>query len=279
LLRQGKPLAEAIEESGFPASRPLLAILKSSEQKPQLEALLENVGQGYEEEAGLKRSLREALVYPFCILFIMTICIVVYCFTVVEAMYLQGWEATPPVLFWLYSVFHAFRPLWLFLLPASLFVAYWFLEDPFRIPIPGIKKVSLETRRALFCQLMHREISCNRTIVQALQTGAESFPGDADELRLAIERSRDGLEIDVVPGNLFTAQLKFFLNRAGTAEALIPSIARLKDFHRDQAQYYSLSLQKRVEIWMIVTLGLLVGFVLIQSFGFYYGYIIGKLPF
>jgi len=279
-LDGGLTLKESLVQSSFPVSSPMLRFLDSMETMKDPAAFLDDIEKSLSDRERINACIREILIYPIILLMTFSIVIVILSLTFYDALYALHLPGAKPLFLDAYSAVYPVRGLLALLPLITLVFGVWLWKNPSRLPLPMIKRIFLESRRALLCTMLKLELSAKETLAEAFDSLSSLFPPPlSKELLQAGEQARAGLKLDSASRSLLTAQIRFVLNHAGTLPVAVDMLDKLAVFHQEQMNLHRLHLQKYAQLWMEVILGIIVGGYVIQVFMHYYGYLLGKAPF
>jgi len=286
-VESGESLSRAMQRHPRTFNNLFLGLIRAGEVGGVLEESLQRLAHFLEKDVDLRRRVKSALTYPVLVL-VMSTGIVIFLVT----WFIPQWEAIlvdlglkrddlPAPTKFLIELSHAILGYWhIFIIS---FVAIYFawkmftntrfgrrVADRLRLKLPVFGKLHHKICMARFSRTMGTLLTSGVPILQAMETVAGTV-GNAimsDAVLEARARIREGDRIGdpLEASRLFPPMVVHMIGVGEESGSLDYMLQKIADFYEAEVEAQLASLTAAIEPIMIVSLGFVVGFIVISCF-------------
>lgn len=281
----GQTLTKALEKYPATFDRLFIGLVNAGEVGGALEESLQRLSQFLEKDVELRRKVKSAMTYPMLILgFAMIVVIGLMTFVLPKFMTLfvdLGIENLPTPTAMVKASSEFMTTKWYFMI---LFVVIFavamklFLKtkvgrrifDRLKLKFPVFGKLNHKVALARFSRTLSTLLSSGVGILQAMETVAGTVSNDiiSDAILSARASIREGERIGdpLARSRMFPPMVVQMISIGEESGSLDPMLAKVADFYESEVDAALASLTSAIEPVLIVSLGVMVGFIVIAMF-------------
>jgi len=283
----GQTLTHALEKYPSVFDRLFLGLVNAGEVGGALEESLQRLSQFLEKDVELRRKVKSAMTYPTMILgfaclmvmFLMTVILPKFMVMFKDLGMTDSDLPTPTAILKATSNFMLTK--WYFVVIAVVgFIVVMKIAlatkagrrafDHVKLKAPVFGKLNHKVALARFSRTLATLLSSGVPILQAMETVAGTVSNDiiSDALLEARARIREGDRIAEPLGKskLFPPMVVQMISIGEESGSLDPMLSKVADFYEDEVEAALASLTSAIEPVLIITLGVIVGFIVISLF-------------
>ncbi len=283
----GESLSRAMQRHPKTFSNLFIGLVKAGEVGGVLEESLQRLSGFLEKDVELRRKVKAAMTYP-ALIAIMATGIVIFLVTwfvpqwaaILTDLGLKAKDLPAPTQF-LIDISNAIKYSWYFVITGivvlifayRLFVSTRFgrrVADRVRLKLPVFGKLHHKVCMARFSRTMGTLLTSGVPILQAMETVAGTVGNSimADALMEARARIREGDRIGdpLEQSRLFPPMVVHMIGVGEESGSLDFMLQKIADFYEGEVEAALASLTSAIEPIMIVSLGFIVGFIVIAMF-------------
>jgi len=281
----GQTLTRAIEKYPHVFDRLFIGLVNAGEIGGALEESLQRLSQFLEKDVELRRKVKSAMTYPMIILgfafmmvmFLMTVILPKFMVMFVDL----GIKDLPGPTAILKGTSDFMVAKWYFMvigIVGFIIVLKVALAtkagrrafDHIKLKAPVFGKLNHKVAMARFARTLSTLLSSGVPILQAMETVAGTVSNDiiSDALLEARARIREGDRIAEPLGKskLFPPMVVQMISIGEESGSLDPMLSKVADFYEDEVEAALASLTSAIEPVLIISLGFIVGFIVISLF-------------
>ncbi len=281
----GSTLTRALEKYPSIFDRLFLGLVNAGEVGGALEESLQRLSQFLEKDVELRRKVKSAMTYPTMIMCFATLVVVgLMTFILPKFMGLfkdLGIKQLPAPTAFLQgcSNFLLSDWYWAIIILVSFIVAFrMFMRtkvgrrtfDKVKLKAPVFGKLNHKVSLARFSRTLATLLASGVPILQALETVSGTVSNDiiSDAIMEARARIREGDKIaePLAKSGLFPPMVTQMISIGEESGSLDPMLSKVADFYESEVDAALESLTAAIEPVLIVTLGVVVGFIVISLF-------------
>jgi len=281
----GQTLTRALEKYPNTFDRLFIGLVNAGEVGGALEESLQRLSQFLEKDVELRRKVKSAMTYPMLILCFAAIVVIgLMTFILPRFMVLfddlQIKELPGPTrMLKASSNFMLTKWYWVILFVIIFVVAFrLFLRtkvgrrifDRVRLKFPVFGKLNHKVALARFSRTLSTLLSSGVGILQAMETVAGTVSNDiiSDAILSARAAIREGERIGepLARSKMFPPMVVQMISIGEESGSLDPMLAKVADFYENEVEAALASLTSAIEPVLIITLGVIVGFIVISLF-------------
>ena len=281
----GQTLTRSLEKYPNTFDRLFIGLVNAGEVGGALEESLQRLSQFLEKDVELRRKVKSAMTYPMLILCFATIVVIgLMTFILPKFMILfddlQIKELPGPTrMLKASSEFMLHKWYWMILFVVIFLVAFrLFLRtkvgrriyDRLKLKFPVFGKLNHKVALARFSRTLSTLLSSGVGILQAMETVAGTVSNDiiSDAILSARAAIREGERIGepLARSKMFPPMVVQMISIGEESGSLDPMLAKVADFYESEVESALASLTSAIEPVLIITLGVVVGFIVISLF-------------
>ncbi|MFQ3548591.1 MAG: type II secretion system F family protein [Armatimonadota bacterium] len=284
-VEAGKYLSNALEKFPQAFDRLFIGLVRAGETGGVLEESLQRLSHFLEKEVELRRKVKSALTYPTIVLvFALLVVLLLMTFIIPQFMTLfndLGIEEMPGPTRMLQVTSAFILNKWYimiigvvaFIIAFRAFVKTKFGRrsyDKFKLKIPVLGSLNHKVALARFSRTLATLLSSGVPILSAMETVAGTVANDIlhDAIMAARARIREGDQIaePLAASKMFPPMVTQMISVGQESGALDTMLSKVADFYEDEVDVAVASLTASIEPLLIVSLGFIVGFIVISLF-------------
>jgi len=281
----GQTLTRALEKYPNVFDRLFVGLVNAGEVGGALEESLQRLSQFLESEVSMRRKIKSAMTYPTMIMvFALIVVLGLMTFVLPKFMTLfddLGIEQLPPMTAALkaFSNFLLSKWYWMLIITVSFFTALkLFLRtkvgrrifDKIKLKAPVFGPLNHKVALARFSRTLSTLLSSGVNILPAMETVAGTVSNDvlSDAIMDARASIREGERIGdpLARSRLFPPMVVQMISIGEESGALDPMLSKVAEFYEGEVDAAIESLTSAIEPVLIVSLGVVVGFIVISMF-------------
>jgi len=286
-VESGKSLSRAMQRHPKAFNSLFIGLIRAGEVGGVLEESLQRLSGFLEADVALRRKVKSAMTYPVLVLFLsggittfLIACFIPQWQTILVDLGLKKDDIPGPTQFLLdLSKLITTRGWLVVLILVGLFIAWKLfvgtrfgrrVADRLRLKIPVFGKLHHKICMARFARTMGTLLTSGVPILQAMETVAGTVGNTimSDAVLEARARIREGDRIGdpLEASKLFPPMVVHMIGVGEESGSLDFMLQKIADFYEDEVDNAIASLTSMLEPIMIVTLGFIVGFIVISMF-------------
>ncbi len=281
----GQTLTRALEKYPNVFDRLFVGLVNAGEVGGALEESLQRLSHFLEKDVELRRKVKSAMTYPILILcFAVIVVLMLMTFILPKFMVLfddLGIKDLPgpTAMLKASSNFLLTRWYWMLIVVVGFVVAIRIFSktkvgrralDRIKLKAPVFGKLAHKIALARFSRTLSTLLSSGVGILQAMETVAGTVSNDiiSDAILSARASIREGERIGepLARSKLFPPMVVQMVSIGEESGALDPMLSKVADFYEDEVDSAVASLTSAIEPLLIITLGVIVGFIVISLF-------------
>lgn len=281
----GQTLTRALEKYPSTFDRLFVGLVNAGEIGGALEESLQRLSQFLEKDVELRRKVKSAMTYPVMIMgFAVIVVIGLMTFILPKFMVLfddLGIDQLPgpTAMLKASSNFMVTKWYWALIIVVAFVVALRLfirtkvgrrVYDRLKLKFPVFGKLSHKIALARFSRTLSTLLSSGVGILQAMETVAGTVSNDiiSDAILSARASIREGERIGepLARSKLFPPMVVQMISIGEESGSLDPMLAKVADFYEDEVDAAVASLTSAIEPVLIISLGVVVGFIVISLF-------------
>jgi len=284
-VEAGNTLSRALEKYPNVFDRLFIGLINAGEIGGALEESLQRLSQFLEKDVELRRKVKSAMTYPVIIMCFATM-VVLLLMTFVLPKFMGLFKDLgikdlpgPTALLQGCSNFLLAKWYWMIIFVIVFFVSIKLFTrtkvgrrvfDRIKLKAPVFGKLNHKIALARFSRTLSTLLSSGVGILQAMETVAGAVSNDiiSDAILEARARIREGDKIGepLARSKLFPPMVVQMVSIGEESGSLDPMLAKVADFYEDEVDAALASLTSSIEPVLIVSLGFVVGFIVIALF-------------
>ncbi len=281
----GQTLTRALEKYPSVFDRLFIGLVNAGEVGGALEESLQRLSQFLEKDVELRRKVKSAMTYPVLILCFAAL-VVIGLMTFILPRFMVLFEDLqikelpgPTRMLRASSNFMLTKWYWVILIVVTFVVAFrLFLRtkvgrriyDRVKLKFPVFGKLNHKVALARFSRTLSTLLSSGVGILQAMETVAGTVSNDiiSDAILSARASIREGERIGepLARSKMFPPMVVQMISIGEESGSLDPMLAKVADFYENEVESALASLTSAIEPVLIITLGVIVGFIVISLF-------------
>jgi type IV pilus assembly protein PilC len=281
----GQTLTKSMEKYPSVFDRLFVGLVNAGEVGGALEESLQRLSQFLEKDVEMRRKIKSAMTYPVLILcFAATVVLGLMTFVLPKFMVLfkdLGIKELPgpTAILQASSNFLLTKWYWALLFLVIFIIAFRMFTktkvgrrvfDRLKLKAPVFGKLNHKVALARFARTLSTLLSSGVAILSALETVSGTVSNDiiSDAILEARARIREGDRIaePLAKSNLFPPMVVQMVSIGEESGSLDPMLGKIADFYEDEVDAAIASLTAAIEPVLIITLGVIVGFIVISLF-------------
>jgi type IV pilus assembly protein PilC len=281
----GQTLTRALEKYPSTFDRLFVGLVNAGEVGGALEESLQRLSQFLEKDVELRRKVKSAMTYPVMIMgFAVIVVIGLMTFILPKFMVLfddLGIKELPgpTAMLKASSNFMVTKWYWALIVVVGFVVALRIfvktkvgrrIYDRMKLKFPVFGKLAHKIALARFSRTLSTLLSSGVGILQAMETVAGTVSNDiiSDAILSARASIREGERIGepLARSKLFPPMVVQMISIGEESGSLDPMLAKVADFYEDEVDAAVASLTSAIEPVLIISLGVVVGFIVISLF-------------
>lgn len=281
----GQTLTRALEKYPATFDRLFIGLVNAGEVGGALEESLQRLSGFLESDVKLRAKVKSAMTYPVMILsFAMLVLIGLMTFILPKFMVLfddLGIEELPgpTAMLKATSNFMISKWYWMIIIFVAFIVAYRMfartkvgrrLLDRMKLKVPVFGSLSHKIAIARFSRTLSTLLASGVGILQAMETVAGTVSNDiiSDAILSARSSIREGERIGepLARSKLFPPMVVQMISIGEESGSLDPMLSKVADFYENEVDAAVASLTSAIEPVLIISLGVMVGFIVISLF-------------
>lgn len=286
-VESGESLSRAMQRHPRTFSNLFIGLIRAGEIGGVLEESLQRLSHFLEKDVELRRKVKAAMTYPILVLILST-GIVVFLVSwfvpqwaaILVDLGLKGDDIPAPTQFLIDLSDLIKQRWWMLLLGAGIIIFSWKLftstrfgrrvADRIRLKVPVFGKLHHKVCMARFSRTMGTLLTSGVPILQAMETVAGTVGNTimADAVLEARARIREGDRIGepLEASRLFPPMVVHMIGVGEESGSLDFMLQKIADFYESEVEATLQSLTAALEPIMIVSLGFIVGFIVVSMF-------------
>jgi type IV pilus assembly protein PilC len=281
----GESLTRALEKYPNIFDRLFVGLVHAGEVGGTLEESLQRLSQFLEKDVELRRKVKSAMTYPtIVVVFATTVVLVLMTFILPKFMVLfddLGIKELPGPTALLKATSNFLLTQWYW--PLGGLIAFIIVGrivvktrwgrrayDKFKLKAPVMGKLNHKVALARFSRTLSTLLSSGVPILQAMETVAGTVSNDiiSEAIFSARASIREGERIGepLARSKMFPPMVVQMVSIGEESGSLDPMLAKIADFYEDEVDAALASLTSAIEPVLIVTLGIIVGFIVVSLF-------------
>jgi type IV pilus assembly protein PilC len=281
----GNTLSRSLEKYPNIFDRLFVGLVNAGEIGGALEESLQRLSQFLEKDVELRRKVKSAMTYPIIIMTFATM-VVIGLMTFVLPKFMGLFKDLgikelpgPTAVLQNCSNFMLAKWYWMIIFVVIFFVSIRLFTrtkvgrrvfDRMKLKVPVFGKLNHKIALARFSRTLSTLLSSGVGILQAMETVAGAVSNDiiSDAILEARARIREGDKIGepLARSKLFPPMVVQMITIGEESGALDPMLSKVADFYEDEVDAALASLTSAIEPVLIVSLGFVVGFIVIALF-------------
>lgn len=278
-VQVGKSLSEAKRslDGAFPEF--MISMIEAGESSGSLESVMDRLAIHYEKEVKLKNKVTSAMIYPIVLIVVgLAVVFILFTFVIPNLMDMFDEDSLPGITKFLFALSNLMQNSWLILIIGAVVIGLFIyftkslkpikrVLDRAKISMPFIGKLNVIVISSVFCRTMSSVFSSGMSLVTSIELTTNCINNLIIE-----EKMKDVIDEIKAGGNLSTALAKLeifptmmitMLSVGEEAGALDDILDKTSDFYETEADNAIQKMVTLLEPLMIVTLGIIVGVVVI----------------